>query len=284
MNTILTPCILQTIIICCTIIIITIIAVSAYRIKKGQQRSWGAYIYYASILSIFTISIFGACFYGNRNVLDFVSLASALISIILAIITIIYSFYSNSQSASQVETLNKAAESVKRATTSYAESAESLQDNISKIITAVNRVEEKTDRLLDMTSISGAGASSGTNNHLVDFDLDAYIKGYVNLASPIGIMAMYACIKAKDTKREWNLNIFPNEYNRIYCGGFLISTTSAGFITVDVNFSNGNVIVANYLQNVKKYILEWLESFDFTKIEGLQSLKDSIDSYFDNPQ
>lgn len=223
-------------------------------------------------------------FYGNRNVLDFVSLASALISIILAIITIIYSFYSNSQSASQVETLNKAAESVKRATTSYAESAESLQDNISKIITAVNRVEEKTDRLLDMTSISGAGASSGTNNHLVDFDLDAYIKGYVNLASPIGIMAMYACIKAKDTKREWNLNIFPNEYNRIYCGGFLISTTSAGFITVDVNFSNGNVIVANYLQNVKKYILEWLESFDFTKIEGLQSLKDSIDSYFDNPQ
>ena len=40
MNTILTPCILQTIIICCTIIIITIIAVSAYRIKKGQQRSW----------------------------------------------------------------------------------------------------------------------------------------------------------------------------------------------------------------------------------------------------
>ena len=49
MNTILTPCILQTIIICCTIIIITIIAVSAYRIKKGQQRSWGAYIYLSLI-------------------------------------------------------------------------------------------------------------------------------------------------------------------------------------------------------------------------------------------
>lgn len=284
MNMILTPCTLQTIIICCTIIIITIIAVSAYRIKKGQQRSLGAYIYYASILSIFTISIFSYCFYGNRDVLDFVSLASALISIILAVITIIYSFYSNSQSASQVDTLNKAAESVKRATTSYAESAESLQDNITKIITAVNRVEEKTDRLLDMTSISSSGANSGTNNHLVDFDLDAYIKGYVNLASPIGIMAMYACIKAKDTKREWNLDIFANEYNKIYCGGFLVSTTSAGFITVDVNFSNGNVSVANYLQDVKKYILEWLESFDFTKIEGLQSLKDSIDSYFDNPQ
>lgn len=37
MNTILTPCILQTIIICCTIIIITIVAVSAYRIKKDNN-------------------------------------------------------------------------------------------------------------------------------------------------------------------------------------------------------------------------------------------------------
>lgn len=114
MNTILTPCILQTIIICCTIIIIMAIAVSAYRVSKGQQRGWGSYIYYASILSIFAISIFSYCFYGNRNVLDFISLASALISIILAVITIIYSFYGNSQSASQVETLNKAAESVKK--------------------------------------------------------------------------------------------------------------------------------------------------------------------------
>ena len=57
MNTILTPCILQTIIICCTIIIITIIAVSAYRIKKGQQRSWGAYILCKYIIYIYHINI-----------------------------------------------------------------------------------------------------------------------------------------------------------------------------------------------------------------------------------
>lgn len=284
MNTILTPCILQTIIICCTIIIIMAIAVSAYRVSKGQQRGWGSYIYYASILSIFAISIFSYCFYGNRNVLDFVSLASALISIILAIITIIYSFYSNSQSASQVETLNKAAESVKKATTSYAESAESLQENISKIIMAVNRVEEKTDRLLGLTSFSSSISGERANNHLVNFDLDAYIKGYINLASPLGIMAMYACIRSKDANKEWNLSLFSNESNQIYCSGFLISTTSAGFITFNINFSSGNVSVTDYIPNVKKHILKWINSFDFTKIEGLQSLKNNIDSYFENPQ
>lgn len=284
MNTILTPCIVQTMIICCTIIIITAIAVSAYRISKGQQRSWGSYIYYASILSVIAISTFSYSFYGNRNVLDFVSLASALISIILAVITIIYSFYSNSQSASQVETLNKAAESVKNATTSYAESADSLQENISKIITAVNRVEEKTDRLLNITSFSGVRASSETNNHLVNFDLDAYIKGYVTASSPIGKMAMYACIKAKDCGRKWDLRTLSNEYDRVYCEGFLISTTSAGLITLDINFNNRDVNVNDYVPNVKTHIGEWIDTFDFTKIEGLQVLKNNIDNYFDNPQ
>lgn len=99
----LTPNILQTIIICCTIIIIATIGVSAYRVYQKQSRSWGSYIYYASILTLIGIIVFSNAFYGNRNVLDFVSLASALISIILAVVTILYSFYSNSQSAGQIK-------------------------------------------------------------------------------------------------------------------------------------------------------------------------------------
>lgn len=167
---------------------------------------------------------------------------------------------------------------------SYAESAESLQENISKIIMAVNRVEEKTDRLLGLTSFSSSISGNGTNDHLVNFDLDAYIKGYINLASPLGIMVMYACIKSMDVNKEWNLNLLSNESNQIYCSGFLISTTSAGFITLNINFNSGNISVTNYIPTVKSYILKWIESFDFTKFEGLQNLKNNIDSYFDNPQ
>lgn len=276
MNTFLTPCIIQTIIICSTIIIVAAIVVSAYRIYQKQQRSWGSYIYYASILTLLGIVIFSNAFYGNRNVLDFVSLASALISIILAVVTILYSFYSNSQSASQVETLNKAAKSVEKATLSYSESAESLQENISKIIAAVNRVEEKTDRIIDMTF----GSASGTNNHLINFDLDAYLKGYIDLVSPIGIIAMYACLKSKDTNKVWNLNLFPNENDQFYCSGFLISTTSAGFITLTIDFSNGNISVSNYIEKVKEYVLLRINSSLFT--EKLQHIKNNIDLYFEN--
>ena len=69
-------------------------------------------------------------FYGNRNVLDFISLASAIISIILAVVTIVYSYFINSRSSSQIEQLNRAALDVSRATSSYDESAKSLEKNI----------------------------------------------------------------------------------------------------------------------------------------------------------
>lgn len=278
----LTPDILHTIIICSTIIIVTLIGVSAYRVYQKQPRGWGSYIFYASLLTLLAIVVFSYEFYGNRNVLDFVSLSSALISIILAVITIIYSFYSNSQSAGQVDTLNKAAESVKNATLSYSASAESLQENINKIISAVNRVEEKTDRLTGMTLSSVSVTGGGTNNHLIQFDLEAYIKGYVDLVSPVGLVAMYACIKSKDANKDWNLDLFKSENNQFYCSGFLISTTSAGFITLTIDFNNGNVSVSDYIEKVKEYVFPKIGTFVFT--DELQNVKNNIDHYFENAQ
>lgn len=282
MNNLLTPCIIQTIIICCTIIIIAAIGVSAYRVSQKQPRSWGSYIYYASILTLLGIVVFSNAFYGNRNVLDFVSLASALISIILAVVTILYSFYSNSQSAGQIETLKKAANSVEEATLSYSESAESLQENIRKIIDAVNRVEKKTDQIMGMQSGSISVTGEGTNNHLINFDLNAYIKGYIELASPVGIVAMYACIKSKDKKKDWNLDLFVSENNQFYCSGFLISTTSAGFITLTIDFSNGNVSVSDYVGIIKGYIYSKISTSVFA--DDLQNIKDNIDRYFEDAQ
>ena len=75
-------------------------------------------------------------------------MASAIISNILAIITIVYSFYTNGRSNGQTEILNRAAKDVQKASQSYSETAESLEMNIAKIIGAINRVDAKTDRLL----------------------------------------------------------------------------------------------------------------------------------------
>lgn len=277
----LSPCVIQTIIICCTIIIITTIGVSTYRIYRKQTTSLGGYIYNASILTLLAIVAFSSTFYRNRDVLDFVSLASALISIILAIITILYSFYSNNQSAGQIETLNNAAKSVEKATLSYSESAVNLQENIHKIISAVNRVEEKTDRIIGMTSSSSSITSLGPNNHFTNFNLQDYINKYVGLASPIGVTAMYACIRSRDTNRDWNLDLFSGKSNLFYCIGFLISTTSAGFITLTIDFDSGKVSVSDYEEGIKSPITSRINSPSFRSNSDLNDLRDKIDDYFD---
>lgn len=286
MNNLLTPCIIQTTIICCTIIIMAAIAVSAYRISQKQPRSWGSYIYYASILTLLGIVAFSTAFYGNRNVLDFVSLASALISIILAVVTILYSFYSNSQSSGQIETLKKAANSVEKATLSYSESAESLQENIRKIIDAINRVEKKTDQIIGMKSSTRSDTEKNDNFEYLNggsqnFDLETYIRTYINTVSPLGIMAMYACIKSKDCNKTWNLNLFTNDSNQNYCCGFMISINGTGFISLNINFSNKEIIIFNYLPQVKDFVTQWIDHTDISKIEGLQEIKNGIDQYFE---
>ena len=298
MKDILTPYILQTIIICCTIVILANIGVSAYRIKKAQERKWTSYIFIASVLLIITISIFSVFFYGDKNVLDFVSLASALISIILAIITIIYSFVINSQTAGEFNKLNEAsttlqdaAKKVENATMSYKDSADSLEENIKKIIEVISNVESKADRILDGLK----NQHTRTNHKFAETSFDSpsseqniidkqtFINNFVKVSSPVGIMIMYACMKAdKSEKNTFNLKDFFDDGNLLaYCGGFLIATTSAGFIQSTIDFVTNDVKVLYCSELIDEPIDKWLQNADFNNIQGLSELKDKIDTYFD---
>lgn len=277
MKELLTQNILQTIIICSTIVILGLILVSVYRIKMQQQKNWASYIFTASILVLLSITIFALCFYGNRNLLDFISLASALISIILAVITIIYSYFTNSHSSGQIDKLNKAAEDVSKASLSYTLSAESLQDNIQKIINAVSRVEEKTDKLLNNRPDN---QSVSYNLKTSDFELPKYIESYINNSSPLGIIAIYACIKSKETEKKWSLNFFESEYNQAYCAAYIISSTSAGLIKSTIDFNTGIVECHDYLELTKTSIDNWMRTTHILHVEHFKNLKDNIDKCF----
>lgn len=295
MNDILTPCILQTVIICCTIIILGLIGVSAYRVYVNDKRTWGSYIFSASVLLILAIAIFSFCFCGNRNVLDFISLASALISIILAVVTIIYSYFINSRSSGQIDQLNKAAQAVSKATLSYTESAESLQENIRKIIETVNNVEIKTDNIIGqlakqqgnpaenkISDILKEDSSARSKSKQPDTSINEYVDNYVKISSPLGIMAMYACIKADElNKREFPLNTFLDDGNLVaYWGGFLVATTSAGLIQVFIDFNTSSIKVLGCTEIIKHYVYGWISKSNLNQVVGLKELKEKIDLYF----
>ncbi len=244
-----------------------------FRIKSKQPANKTSYIFWGSVVACISVLIYSHCYCGNDWVLDFFSLASAIISIILAIITIVYSFYTNSRSNGQTEILNRAAKDVQKASQSYSESAESLELNIAKIISAINRVEAKTDRLLGYSLYEGSGAPNNMN-----FDVKKYVEAYVNISSPLGIMAMYACILSKDKSIPLHISLLSTPENQMYCAGFLIATTATGIVNSTIDFETGNIKVVDYVESVKHDIEQW---FKDNHVQGpLLDLKNQIDSYF----
>ena len=235
MNQLLTPCIVQTIIICCTIIIIALVVLSGYRIKKQLKQSWQGYVFIASILTILAIIIFSYVFYGNRKVLDFISLASALISIILAIITIIYSFIINNKSTEQIQSLfttsnklQEAATNVERASTQYEVTAESLHNNIDRILKKLDGIEAKVGLDSDYeNNIRNAAQVQLAENIIADF---------VRQSPPAGILIFYACYMQIEKKKELDIKSVFDEDKAMYYAGFIIASNSVGLSQIAIDF------------------------------------------------
>lgn len=272
--------IITTSIICITLVALADCILSYFRIKNNQSVSTISYIFWGSVILSISISIYSHYYYDNEKVLDFFSLASAIISIILAVITIVYSFYTNSRSNGQIEILNEAANNVQHASQSYSESADSLEANIAKIINAIERVEVKTDRILIHSLSEGSNVTNEINPQTSqnNFDIRKYIKTFIEISSPIGILAMYACILSHDKSTPFHITLLSDSDNAMYCAGFLVATAATGIVNSTIDFSTGMVNVIEYVDIVKEDIGEWLRTH--TLQPSIYDLKNKIDNYF----
>ncbi len=271
MNQLLTPCIVQTIIICCTIIIIALVVLSGYRIKKQLKQSWHGYVFIASILTILAIIIFSYVFYGNRDVLDFISLASALISIILAIVTIIYSFYTNGSSIGQAEKLQEAAEKVQNATISYSNSAESLQKNIHQILQTLLEVREYAESTNNAVNGHNSNSISSDNSVISaiegakksNTDIDKFTKDYINAGSFIGNLGLLACVYAQTKGQKFNLSSFNFTSSDVfmpgYICGYIIASSALGLVNATIN--NDEIHVTMVMENLQEKLEHMINEY-----------------------
>lgn len=153
----------QLAIICATLVILALIVLSGYRcckqagtfntqqlelIVKGNR--W-YYVFIASIIITLGIFAFSHIYHSDSQVLNFISLASSIISIILAVVTIIYSFTTNSNTLGNTKELSDTAKIIKteahnlnEATKEYHRVAKSLDENINVILRSIQQVDKKT--------------------------------------------------------------------------------------------------------------------------------------------
>lgn len=116
MNGIFTSCVLQTIVICISVIIIVSCVLKfigllkkpaecghnngcdeCYRVKKVSYK------FVIAILVGIVVLLFSLSYYTIENLFDFMSFASAIVSIILAVLTIIYTYYTQGTTNTSAE-------------------------------------------------------------------------------------------------------------------------------------------------------------------------------------
>ena len=283
MKELLTPCILQTIIICCTIISLAMIAVSAFRVwKEKEKHDSGTYVFISGSIIFIAITIFSYGFYQNNDILSFTSLASSIISIILAVVTIIYSFYTNNNSSNQVEKLNTAADKVEHTTNAYIESADKLNNKVDEILIKLNNVENTTSQLVNQKVIFNIKDEQNTDTQ-TDIS-DEMVDKVVNNTSIVGILALYIAIASKDERMVFPLSIIANHKAEFYCAGYLIAMSSINLLKVRlITKDDWSIKTLHYPASLKKNVTENIEKIiNESKKKSFIEIKKRIDSYIED--
>ena len=111
-----------------------------------------------------------------------------------------------------------------------------------------------------------------------EFDIRKYIKTFIEISSPLGILAMYACILSHEKSMPFHISLLSDSYNTMYCAGFLVATAATGIVNSTIDFNTGMINVVEYVDIAKEDIEKWLESH--TLQSPLQDIRTKIDSYF----
>ena len=306
MNEILTPCILQTVIICISSLIALYCIASIIKSLWGKKDSREIcplekksncetchekkhllYKLIVAFLVFLLVILFSHKFYAYDNIFNFMSFASAIISIILAVLTIIYTYYTQGTTSSAAEKIEKASAeitkaviSVQEATQAYEGSARSLQQNIGSITASLNNVEEQTKRiLLEQMKNNQKESSSGQSFNIKDKDIHSFVES----ASQLGTIALYAASLANEFKKDFKLNIIADLDQAWYAAGFIISTSCFNLLEAELNYQDDNLYmsVSEFSKKLKEEVNSKVEKKIKNKEDFYITSKKVIDTYFE---
>jgi hypothetical protein len=192
---------------------------------------------------------------------EYLSVAATVTSLVLGILAIIYGFVSSgsiNQSLGSVETASLRMSQVAADFQTIAGNSQSLQERAEERteklheligdmqvgLAALSKTTEKisgsvdalSDRISnaqkaspkepDVLEASGAGLSDATSNE------DPYAR-FARRASPMGLLALYACLVAQRSGKYVDLLKLVGAQNYEYTWGFLVATNSSGVASLE---------------------------------------------------
>lgn len=253
------------------------------------------------------VSIFIATFRlsDNASVIDFVGFASNLISLVLGLVAIFYSFVTSSQSSQSLGALTSASEQINEGAEKISDistSVSSSLDSLSKVSTSLDvKLEQLLGHSLEVSKkvseldksfrdqfISNQSKTASKSDSKIDVDEEA-VKSFFASLSPSGTYVTYAAYMSFKAGKVLSLKklkeaIYPAKLieNRVdvnYYWAVLVTLEALSFIESDMDVKEDDVqIKVKEINNVFRKVLnneEYIKSIDSTEkwVSKLSAIK-----------
>ena len=254
--------------------------------KENKNTQKIHFLYIISILIFIIIYLFSSNFADQEMLVDYISFALTITSLFLALISIIYAFYSNMSLSQTLSQLNNASQKVDETSNILSFTTEKLNQQIENIPIILKKLEGKLDNTHFLVSeVYNKGIS---NEEIANTNIpkDIFEKFY-NYSSLSGLLALYAINLSFKHKKKFKLidleDIIP-AIEESYTNGFLVACSSFGFFARQNYSEEWNIAEINkYLElNIEKELLIRINSMKSKDIKYLNLQKNLITTFFEN--
>ncbi len=238
------------------------------------------FYYVVSILLTTIILLITAKFGSDQNLVNYISFALTLTSLILALVSIIYSFYSNSSFSENISTLNNATTSMTQTSAKLMDITALLNNKLDELPVLIKGIEGKIDVTYEYLEKSYTGGQSPTNTVELQTLFANNVVGYfMTNTSVSGLLLLYALTLSETFSKPFQLADICEKVDVFeiqYCYGFIIASSSFGLF--NMKDENGYYIITNMYHDVRsqiKHKVEIIADIDAREKENTL-LKDQI--------
>ena len=245
---------------------------------------YGYIIFGIVLLSVFVIWILSCKGVISETAFQNFSFAACVVSIVLAVVSIVYSMKSGAGVAGSVDILQEAGRDI-RENVKALEALDGLEDHI------VNAVQEGFESLggkIDnvKNQIEPLFQSANANSQVVEGNSSTKFLIDIERNSNYGNVILYTCLKSFETKKSWSIDIMGSE-NKDYVWGYLVALSSVPSVKFLYEYDTESNIVSNCSFDTskkmptKEEILKHLKTRE-TYEKFLKSLIERVDKYFES--
>ncbi|TDD75146.1 hypothetical protein [Flavobacterium caseinilyticum] len=244
------------------------------------------FLYIIGILIMIIICLFTFNFGDQIELVAYISFALTITSLFLALISIIYAFYSNMSLSQTLSQLNSASNKVDESSNKLTESTIKLNQQIENIPVLLKSLEGKVDNTHKLVS-------DVYNKEIIPKDASTTVISkeifdkFYKFSSPSGLLALYATYLSFKTKKKFSLSELEYSTSLIkkdYTNGFLVACSSFSFFTrkdysEDWVIPNFNEDVS---ENIKSELEKRISEMDEEDREYLTHEKKLIEDFFED--